>query len=314
MHLVIPNAAPPGPQCQAALERLELPQLRQLLRALTLDGELLGRDTDLSPLAERVQTQDAYADGLIPWGAQQTRQVPGLPADAAWGLVTPCHWAVHADHVAMHDPRTLRLDAAESEALMQAMAPYFLEDGLTLHYVQADTWLVRGEVLRALPTASLERVRGQAVDAWLPRTPAARVIRRLQNEMQMLLYTHPINDARAARGVPAVNSFWLSGTRDLLDKTPPAPAATVHDELQAFALNDDAHGWTQAWQALDSGPLAQFAQTLRQYRSTDSTPLPALTLCSERTARTWRLQPQSLIRKIQTALRGPSPTTILKAL
>ncbi len=28
----------------------------------------------------------------------------------------------------------------------------------------------------------------------------------------MLLYTHPINAAREARGELAVNSFWLSGT------------------------------------------------------------------------------------------------------
>ena len=314
MHLVIPNAAPPGPQCQAALDRLELPHLRQVLRALTLDSELQGNASDLSPLAERVQTGDAYTDGLIPWAALHAKQLSGAPAGAAWGLVTPCHWVVHADHVAMHDPRTLRLEAAESQALMEAMAPYFLEDGLTLHYWQADTWLVRGDVLRGLPTASLERVRGQPVDAWLPRAAAARLVRRLQNEMQMLLYTHPINDARAARAVAVVNSFWLSGTGDLPKNRPQPEGTTVHDELQTSARNDDAASWLQAWQALDSGPVAHWAQALRQEPSTDSGPLSALTLCSERTARTWRMQPQSLLRKIQTALHRPSPTSVLKAL
>jgi hypothetical protein len=34
----------------------------------------------------------------------------------------------------------------------------------------------------------------------------------LQNEMQMLLYTHALNDERAARRQLPVNSFWLSGT------------------------------------------------------------------------------------------------------
>lgn len=310
MHLMIPHAAPNGPQCQAALERLDLPHLRQVLRVLTPDRTLRGSETDLSPIAERVQTQDAYADGLIPWAALAAKPLPELPKDAAWGLITPCHWAVHADHVAMHDPRSLRLEAAESQALLAAMAPYFLEDGLVLYDWKPDTWLVCGEVLRNLPTASLDRVRGQAVDAWLPRTAAARVVRRLQNEMQMLLYTHAINDARSARGVPVVNSFWLSGTGDLLGNEPMQDGSTVHDGLQAAARNDDAHAWTQAWQALDRGPIAEFAKALRQ--GADSQ--PALTLCSERSARTWRPQPQSLIRKLQTALRGPSPTTILKAL
>jgi hypothetical protein len=168
--------------------------------------------------------------------------------------------------------------------------------------------------LRGLPTASLERVRGQPVDAWLPRAAAARLVRRLQNEMQMLLYTHPINDARSARGVPVVNSFWLSGTGDLPENGPQPEATTVHDGLQAAALNDDGIAWAQAWQALDSGSVAQWAQALRQELSTGSAPPPALTLCSERTARTWRMQPQSLLRKIQTALHRPSPNSVLKAL
>ncbi|MFM6990705.1 MAG: phosphoglycerate mutase [Rhodoferax sp.] len=310
MHLVIPHATPSGPQCQAALERLELPHLRHVLRALTLKGELRGSESDLSPIAERVQTDDAYADGLIPWAAMAAEQLQGTPGDAAWGLVTPCHWVVHADHVAMHDPRSLRLEATESQALLAAMAPYFLEDGLTLHYWQADTWLVRGEVLRNLPTASLNRVRGQSVDAWLPRTAAARVVRRLQNEMQMLLYTHAINDARTARGVPVVNSFWLSGTGDASAKPPAVDGITVHDGLRAPALNDDAHAWTQAWQTLDSGPVAEFARLLQQRPGTQ----PALTLCSETVARTWRRHPQSLLHRMKTALRSPSPLTLLKSL
>ena len=210
----------------------------------------------------------------------------------------------------MHDPRSLRLETAESKALQKAMAPYFLEDGLVLHYWQADTWLVRGDVLRDLPTASLERVRGQSVDAWLPRTAAARVVRRLQNEMQMLLYTHALNDARAARGVPVVNSFWLSGTGNLLENEPRRADVTVVDVLQSAALNDDAFAWTQAWLALDRGPIAEFAKVLHQRSDSQI----ALTLCSERTARTWRQHPQSLLRKIQTALRSPNPVTLLKAL
>lgn len=310
MHLVIPHAAPSGPQCQAAIERLDLPHLRQVLRALTLEGELRSSESDLSPIAERIQTHDAYADGLIPWAALAAKQLPGVPQDGAWGLVTPCHWAVHADHVAMHEPRSLRLEATESQALLAAMEPYFLEDGLVLHYWQADTWLVCGEVLRNLPTASLNRVRGQSVDAWLPRTAAARVVRRLQNEMQMLLYTHAVNDARAARGVPVVNSFWLSGTGDLLENEPQHRDVTVIDALQSAALNDDAFAWTQAWQVLDSGPIADFTKVLHQRPDSQR----ALTLCSECTARTWRQHPQSVLRKIQTALRYPNPVTLLKAL
>ena len=314
MHLVIPSAAPSGPQCQAALERLELPHLKTLLRTLTLHGELQGQISDLSPLPERVLSQNAFADGLIPWAALRARALPEVALDAAWGLITPCHLTVHADHIAMHDPAALRLEADESLALLQAMAPYFLEDGLALHFLHADTWLVQGEALRGLPTASIERVRGQKIDPWMPRTEAARLVRRLQNEMQMLLYTHPINDARVARGAPMVNSFWLSGTGDLPANAPPFLQATVLDALQAPALRDDAAAWAQAWMALDGGPLADMARALGQRgHSVDAAPL-SLTLCGSHTARTWRQQPRSLIRRIGSALRSAPPTAILKNL
>ncbi len=314
MHLVIPFAAPAGPQCQAALERLELPHLKTLLRTLTPHGELQGQANDLSPLAERVLSQNAFTDGLIPWAALRSRALPEVALGAAWGLISPCHLAVHADHIAMHDPATLRLEADESLRLLQAMAPYFLEDGLVLHFLQADTWLVQGDVLRGLPTASLERVRGQKVDPWMPRTEAARLVRRLQNEMQMLLYTHPINDARVARGAPMVNSFWLSGTGDLPADAPPFLQATVLDALRAPALRDDAAAWAQAWQALDGGPLADMTRALGQRDHSADAEVATLTLCGRHTARTWRQQPRSLLQRIGAALRGTPPTALLKNL
>ena len=314
MHLVIPFAAPVGPQCQAALERLELPHLKSLLRSLTPQGALPGHASDLSPLPERLLSHNAFADGLVPWAALRARALPKATPGAAWGLVSPCHLTVHADHIAMADPAGLRLEAEDSHALLQTMAPYFLEDGLALHYLQADTWLVQGEALRGLPTASIERVRGQKVDPWMPRTEAARLVRRLQNEMQMLLYTHPINDARVARGAPMVNSFWLSGTGDLPADAPPFLQATVLDTLQAPALRDDAAAWARAWQALDSGPLADMARALSHGGQSLQADAPALTLCGNHCARTWSLQSRSLFSRMGAALRSAPATAILKNL
>ena len=313
MHLVIPFAAAPGPQCQATLERLELPHLRTLLRTLTPTNELKGRDSDLSPLAERVLSNDAYADGLVPWAALRAAALPLFKPSAAYGLVSPCHLTVHADHIAMQDPAALGLMEAESQALLQAMQPYFLEDGLTLHWLQADTWLVEGEALRGLATASLERVRGQPVDRWMPRQYAARLVRRLQNEMQMLLYTHPINDARVARGAPMVNSFWLSGTGDLPPNPAPILHATVLDALTAPALRDDALAWAQAWQAVDAGPLAAMAAALKNNQTPGAAPI-ALTLCGSHRAQTWRQQPRGIWRRLSTVFGAARPATILKTL
>lgn len=313
MHLLIPFAATGGPQCLAELERLELPHLRALLRTLAPSSELLGQDSDLSPLHERVLAHDGYADGLIPWAALRAAALPSFQASAAYGLVSPCHLTVHADHIAMQDPATLGLMEAESQSLMQAMQPYFLEDGLTLHWLDASTWLIEGEALRGLPTASLERVRGQSVDRWMPRQDAARLVRRLQNEMQMLLYTHPINDTRVARGAPMVNSFWLSGTGDLPPNPAPLLQATVLNALAAPALRDDALAWGQAWHALDAGPLAKLVAALKNSPAPGAAAI-ALTLCGSSRAQTWSQQPSSLWRRLSTVFGAARPATILKTL
>src|ERR1035437_820732 len=128
--------------------------------------------------------------------------------------------------------------AQESQSLLAAMQPYFAEDGISLHFDQAGRWLACGEVFKGLATASLERVAGRDIAHWLPSAPGAMALQRLQSKMQMLLYQHPVNDARAARGVPAVNSFWVSGTGDLPEL--PAPSAMPAAPVVVTRLRDAA--------------------------------------------------------------------------
>jgi hypothetical protein len=267
MHIVIPYAAPLGPQCQAALAQLQLPVLAALLELLQPTPPVLGNETSLTPLAERVQAKCmglTGADGLVPWAALDAehlglRRVHG---ESGWAWITPCHWKVNADHVALDDPRELGLTATESDALREAMQPYFAEDGIQLHPLSKGTWLAQGASLAALPTASLERVRGGTVDAWMPSGAGAQTLRRLQNEMQMLLYTHPVNDARAQRGLPPVNSFWISGTGPLA-ALPVMGAGGQADLVQTLAVpaqRDDAYAWSQAWSQLDATTLTGQSQ------------------------------------------------------
>ena len=262
MHIVLSHALPGGPNCNALLTRSEfppLPHLQKLFTLLACSDVTRAKASDLTPLQDRLAY--AYlqaADGLLPLGALAA-QAAGLDGSAAWGLLTLCHLQAQSDHVAMREPDELALDALESDALVQAMRPYFLEDGLRLHPQRPGQWLVCGELLRDLPTASLNRVRGQAVDAWMPQGERARPLRRLQNEMQMLLYTHPVNDSRAARGLTTVNAFWLSGTGSLPPNIPSKPTATLLlAELRDSALRDDAWAWAQAWAALDAAHGAQW--------------------------------------------------------
>lgn len=317
MHILIPFAAAPGPQCRKALANLQLPQLRRLLRTLTPTEPLRADAAQLTPVHERVLAL-AHGidcpDGLVPWAALDAQRL-GLTAvngKDGWAWITPCHWTVQSNHVDMADPLQLSLTPKEAQALWLAMKPYFAEDGITLFSQPLEhmgtRWLARGKVFEQLPTASLDRVVGRTIDPWTPRQEQAQPLRKLQNEMQMLLYTHPVNDARAKFKLPSINSFWVSGTGALPEHAVQTVPCTVRHELRAPALADDAPAWTQAWQALDESALAQAA------RLQDKGEPVAISLCGERSAVTLESQPRSLWKQLRQRMSAPDVSEMLAAL
>ncbi|MDM0114127.1 hypothetical protein QTI66_18380 [Variovorax sp. J22R133] len=288
-HVLIPFAGRSTPACQAALGGLRLPNLESLLGRLTLVRDDTQEDSSLSAPHERALAAAmglAASDGCIPWAAWEAREM-GLPSagdGASWGLLTLCHWQVGIDDVVLGDPNAIDIDAGESATLLAAAQPFFAEDGIALHPSQRPgRWLAQGKVFDGLATASIDRAVGYPISQWSPLSDAARPLRRLQNEMQMLLYTERVNDLRTQRGAPPINSFWVSGTGALPATLTPADAtpASVEASLRVSALHDDAAAWTQAWQALDAGVLASLLADHNRGEEVN------LTLCGDRAARTF---------------------------
>ena len=313
VHLLIPFAMCSAPGCGEALRGLALPHLQKLLGRLKPVATDEGDAMSLSMPHERVLAR-AYGleapDGLIAWAAWQAHQAGHAAVGAAWAWVTPCHWRVGTDHVAMSHPQELNLDAEDSLALLAAMQPYFEQDGIALEYEAPTLWLARSELFRALPTASLDRVVVRVIDPWMPRTEAARPLRRLQQEMQMLLYTHRVNDERLRGGQLPVNSFWLSGTGALPTAREPAVPAglQITHYLRDAALRDDGHAWAAAWRQLDEQEGARLLAELDQGRGV------SLTLCGERSARTWSGAGGGLWRRATGWLNSQPPAVALEPL
>lgn len=313
-HLLIPFAGRGSPACRAALPALKLPNLESLLARLTLADTDTQDESTRSPPHERALARALgipAADGCIPWAALEARQTGIAAADdrEGWGLVALCHWQVGIDDVVLGDPSAIEIDAAESAALLAAAQPFFEEDGIALHPSSVPgRWLARAPIFDGLATASIDRAVGCPISQWSPLGDSAQPLRRLQNEMQMLLYTQRVNDDRAARGVPPINSFWLSGTGALKDATPTASAPTVSDALRVDALRDDGAGWAGAWQALDAGDIATLLADCT--RGTEVT----LTLCGDRSAQRYTAQPRGLARWAKSLFEKTRAASVLESL
>ena len=312
-HLLIPLAASASDGCRKALATLRLPNLERLLNRLTPAARDNGEDTSLSPPHERALARHygmPVADGQIPWAAHEATQV--AVQDGAWAYITPCHWQVMTDHIVMAPPETLGLEEAESRAVLEAIRPFFDEDGITLAYATPTRWLAQGEIFRSLATASLDRVVSgvgtRNVDEWMPPTAQGGPLRRLQSEMQMLLYTHAVSDARSARGLFPINSFWVSGSGALASPLPPKPAPTMPLTLLKAAQFEDWAGWTAAWQHIDATACAELLAALDQGHAVQ------LTLCGESNAQSFEAAPRSFIQKISSLLSPQRASNLLEQL
>lgn len=323
-HWIVPFAASLSEPCQHALPRLAadhaLPHLRRVLSRMQETGRLEGDEYALSMPHERVLARSMGwpdADGLMPWATWWAAQ-DGVTLDATqtWGLLSPGHWLMGRDHLTLLDPATLGLSEAESRTVFEAIRPLFDEDGWTLLWGSAQRWYAAHPSLTGLPTASLDRVIGRNPDLWLTDHAQARMVRRLQSEVQMLLYQHPVNDAREAQGLATVNSFWLSGCGTPPARTQQPEEVMLVNDLRAPMLADDMPAWLEAWAHLDATVLKAICEAL------DAGQPIQLTLCGERHAVTLaRVAPASLSARLwQSAKRltssggGHDPVPLLNSL
>lgn len=133
------------------------------------------------------------------------------PEHGAWFILQPVHIHIARDHLVLTDPRQLALSDQEARALFAIAEPLFAETGKTLLYGDAATWFVRADDWAELQTSTPDAAGGHNIDIWMPKGPGERDWRKVQNEVQMHWYGHPINTERETHGLKPVNSLWLWG-------------------------------------------------------------------------------------------------------
>jgi hypothetical protein len=127
----------------------------------------------------------------------------GEPGTAAWARADPVHLRLLRDRIGIVPAEAIGITAEEAEALAESLRAHFGQR-LALRVHAPERWSIRLETALPLPAVSSLEVAGRPA---APGGPADALL----TEIQMVLHEHPVNEAREARGMPAINSVWLWG-------------------------------------------------------------------------------------------------------
>ncbi|MFM0141166.1 regulator [Paraburkholderia sp. RL18-085-BIA-A] len=220
IHLLLPFALPAAADASTALHDIQSPALDRLIARATLVERVVGEDFQRTLPHERWVARQF---GALPVGAAAADEAPlapymlradgGEPGSATWGCVQPVHVRIAHDHLVLIDPASLELSDDEARALLAVARPLIEELGVRIEAPKPARWYLSGDGFGMLAGASPLRASGRNIEIWLPHEAhsgeRSRAWMKLQNEVQMAWFEHPVNEAREARGLPAVNSIWF---------------------------------------------------------------------------------------------------------
>ncbi|OOG28646.1 hypothetical protein B1C78_01450 [Thioalkalivibrio denitrificans] len=150
--------------------------------------------------------------GALPCAALRRLALTGEPHTGRWLCMDPVHLEPGITDLILSGPDVLSIDPQEAQGLVDRINAHLADEGLAIEATRADQWHVCLPEGMPLPeTVALSRVLGRPVNASLPGGSQSRYWHQLINELQMLLFDAPENQAREAHGLPAVNSVWPWG-------------------------------------------------------------------------------------------------------
>ncbi|MFM1869919.1 MAG: hypothetical protein RLY99_663 [Pseudomonadota bacterium] len=138
--------------------------------------------------------------------------------------IEPVHIHAARDHLVLTSTDILDLRQDEADALFESVRDIFEEMATAIYRPTPNRWFIEPPSLQSLSTVSTEQAQGRNIDHWMPvdttNIGVARQWRKWQNDIQMIWFNHPVNEARASEGMLAVNSVWISGIGSLSEIKP----------------------------------------------------------------------------------------------
>jgi hypothetical protein len=171
----------------------------------------------------------------------------GGTADAAWVcLATPVHYAAEMTSVRMSQDGILSMKRADAETLALDFNRVWNGSGVRLVAGgSARLYCIFDQTLN-VTTRDPHDVLDRYIEEYLPAGADAPRLRRLMSEIEMWLFEHGANAARADLGVSRMSGLWLWGGG--------APLASL-PKVQGWAAGDDVFFNAFKGEKSDSGVI-----------------------------------------------------------
>lgn len=201
VHVVIPELFLPQAVMDAVCKDLKLPALERVLARARVEP------LPVAALEAWLCGAFGVKDGAI---APVMLEADGLKAaDAYWLCATPVTLHIRRDQLVLQPD--IPISQEEADELCAGLNAHFAADGLHFFAPRPDRWYLRLDRQPGMSAVPLAEVAGRNIHEFLPQGEEALRWHGVLNELQMLLFNHPVNAAREARGDFAVNSVWLWG-------------------------------------------------------------------------------------------------------
>lgn len=283
VHLLIPDLFLPKDFAAEVGAGLSLPALQNLL------GRGYSEILDPVPLENllcELFGVPCQADAPIaPISAAFDRLAAGC-----WLRADPVHLNLQRDQLLMAG---VQVSNGEAAALCASLNEHFAGQGLEFFAPHPQRWYVRLDALPQMRATPISQVIGGDVRGALPSGADAARWHQLFNEIQMLLFAHPLNEAREARGESPINSVWLWGGGNSVPSLNNNYDYVSSDEILVEMFADAAGipfaAWPKQWNiggegkqllvwaglrsALQSGDLAAWRTALQDFENSYAQPL-----------------------------------------
>lgn len=201
VQVVIPDLFLPQSLAQEVCAGLSLPALEKIL------ARSKAQSLPIHSLEAWFCEIFAVPDSAI---APVTLLADGLsPRDGYWMRADPVHLRLDRSQMILQTNVTVSLDDAQQ--LCATLNQHFAASEMRFFAPHPLRWYVRLDEDPELTTHSVSQVEGRNSRFYLPQGKTALKWHGVMNEIQMVLYGHPVNQACAERGALPPNSVWLWG-------------------------------------------------------------------------------------------------------